>query len=230
MAIDPKTGGLKSDHQHLKNDTRGLDYICERVLIDAPVTGEDRKLAVTFGKLRIIAALDRTNGQCLWAKETVPQNMVASIDPETGEKTITPESVPKIGETTVICPADPGGRGWPATGYSPRTGMLYLALVELGAKIMRQLRHAGQIYTGGGRATCARIPLDGSDGNFGRIDAVKIADHSTGWSHRQRAPMLRGLGTFSSRDRYGPDCRFDDPDAGGFSGAFCGGAAASAGL
>lgn len=193
LAIDPKTGELKWYHQHLKNDTWDLDYIYERVLIDAPVKGEDRKLAVTVGKLGIIEALDRTNGKFLWAKETVPQNVVASIDPETGEKTINPDSVPKIGETTVNCPADPGGRGWPATAYSPRTGMLYLPLVEFCSNTTPQPLDAGQIYTGGGRATFARIPVDGSDGNFGRIDAVKIADQSTGWSYRQRAPMTSAL-------------------------------------
>ena len=32
---------------------------------------------VTTGKLGIIEAIDRTNGQWLWHKETVPQNVVA---------------------------------------------------------------------------------------------------------------------------------------------------------
>jgi hypothetical protein len=44
----------------------------------------------------------------LWAIETVYQNVVASIDPVTGEKTINMETWPAIGQTTVNCPADPG--------------------------------------------------------------------------------------------------------------------------
>jgi len=193
LALDPKTGELKWYHQYLKNDTWDLDYIYERILVDLPHDGTDRKQLVTTGKLGIIESIDRTNGDWLWAKETVPQNVVASIDPVTGEKTINPESVPKIGETTVNCPADPGGRGWPATAYSPRTQMLYLPLNEFCSNTSPQPLDAGQIYTGGGRATFARVPVDGSDGNIGRVDAVSLVDQSTAWSHRQRAPMVSAL-------------------------------------
>src|SRR6516164_4638007 len=115
LAINPDTGKLQWYHQHLEDDTWDLDYVYERQLIDLPVTGETRKAIVTTGKLGIIEALDRTNGQWLWHKETVPQNVVASIDPKTGEKTINAAAIPHIGQTTVNCPADPGGRGWPAT-------------------------------------------------------------------------------------------------------------------
>jgi len=46
----------------------------------------------------------------------------------------------------------------------------------------------GQSYTGGGRAVFARVTVPNSDGNIGRVDAVKLADRTTVWSHRQRAP------------------------------------------
>jgi len=147
LAINPDTGQLKWHHQHLEDDTWDLDYVYERLLVDLPVNGETRKAVITAGKLGIVEALDRTNGQWLWHKETVPQNVVASIDPKTGEKTINPAAIPHIGSTTVNCPADPGGRTWAATAYSPKTGMLYMPL-----------------------------------------NAIKLADRSTAWSYRQRAP------------------------------------------
>ena len=123
----------------------------------------------------------------------MPQNVVASIDPVTGEKTINQESIPHIGETTVNCPADPGGRGWPATAYSPRTETLYLPLNEFCSNTTPQPFDAGQIYTGGGRATFARVEVDGSDGNIGRVDAIKLTDQSTAWTYRQRAPMVSAM-------------------------------------
>ncbi len=94
LAINPDTGQMKWYHQHLENDTWDLDYVYERQLIDLPVNGETRKAVITTGKLGIVEALDRTNGQWLWHKETVPQNVVASIDPKTGEKTINPGGDP----------------------------------------------------------------------------------------------------------------------------------------
>jgi alcohol dehydrogenase (cytochrome c) len=188
LAIDPDTGRMKWYRQHLEDDTWDLDYVYERLLVDLPVDGETRKAVVTTGKLGIIEAIDRVTGQWLWHKETVPQNVVAAIDPKTGEKTINPAAIPHIGQTTVNCPADPGGRGWPATAYSPKTGILYMPLNEFCANTTPSPLDPGQAYTGGGRAVFARMQVPNSDGKIGRIDAIRLADQATVWSNRQRAP------------------------------------------
>ncbi len=188
LAINPDTGKLAWYHQHLEDDTWDLDYVYERLLIDLPVNGETRKTVITTGKLGIIEALDRTNGQWLWHKETIPQNVVAAIDPKTGEKTINVAAIPHIGQTTLNCPADPGGRGWPATAYSPKTGMLYMPLNEYCSNTTPSPLDAGQAYTGGGRAIFARVPVANSDGKIGRVDAIRLADRTQAWSYRLRAP------------------------------------------
>jgi alcohol dehydrogenase (cytochrome c) len=193
LAIDPDTGRVKWYRQHLEDDTWDLDYVYERLLVDLPVNGETRKAVVTTGKLGIIEAIDRTTGQWLWHKETVPQNVVASIDPKTGEKTINPAAIPHIGQTTVNCPADPGGRGWPATAYSPRTGILYMPLNEYCANTTPSPLDPGLAYTGGGRAIFARVKVPNSDGNVGRLDAIRLADQATVWSYRQRAPSTSAV-------------------------------------
>src|SRR5690606_33700449 len=97
LAIDPNSGELKWYHQYLATDSLDLDYVYERMIFD--------DMIVTTGKLGIIEAINRTDGKWLWAKETVPQNVVLSIDQETGEKEINPEVIPVIGETTFNCPA-----------------------------------------------------------------------------------------------------------------------------
>lgn len=193
LAIDPDTGELKWYYQHLPNDTLDLDYAYERQLIDLPIDGDDRKILVTTGKLGIIEAIDRTTGEWLWATQTVPQNVVTAIDEETGEKTFNEDAIPRIGQTTVNCPADPGGRGWPATAYSPDTQALYLPLNELCSNTTPQPIDQGEVYTGGGRATFARVPVPNSDGNIGRIDAVSMTDQSTLWSYRQRSPQTSAM-------------------------------------
>jgi alcohol dehydrogenase (cytochrome c) len=189
LAIDVTTGNLKWYRQHLENDTWDLDYAYERMLIDLTVNGEPRKALVTTGKLGIIEAIDRTNGQWIWHKETVHQNVVSAIDPKTGAKTINQAAIPHVGQTTVNCPADPGSRGWPATAYSPKTGMLYLPLNEYCSNTTPTPLDPGQAYTGGGRAVYARVPIPNSDGKIGRVDAVKLSDQTTAWSYRTRAPQ-----------------------------------------
>jgi len=193
LALDPETGKLKWHFQHLATDTWDLDYAYERILVDLPIHGTTRKALVTVGKLGIIEVLDRTTGEFLWHKETVYQNVVTGINPKTGEKTINQDAIPHIGKTTVNCPADPGSRGWPATAYSPKTNMLYLPSNEYCSDTTPTPLDPGQIYTGGGRATYARKPIPNSDGNIGRVDAVRLDNQQSAWSYRTRAPQTAAV-------------------------------------
>jgi alcohol dehydrogenase (cytochrome c) len=193
LAIDPNTGNLKWYRQHLQDDTWDLDYVYERMLIDLPVNGQMRKALVTSGKLGILEVIDRTNGEWLWHKDMVPQNLISAIDPKTGAKTINVSLTPRIGQPATTCPANPGARGWPATAYNPRTGMLYAPLNEFCATMTPQPLDPGQAYAGGGRAVFKFSALPNTDGNFGRVDAIKMTDGSTAWSHRQRAPSTSAV-------------------------------------
>jgi len=189
LAIDPTTGELQWYHQYLPTDSLDLDYVYERLLVDLPYNGEDRQMVVTTGKLGIIESLDRVSGEWLWAQETVPQNVVESIDPETGEKTINPDTIPRIGETTFNCPADPGGRAWQATSYSPRTEALYLPTVEFCSNTTPNPLDPGEVYTGGGLATFSRVLTPDSDGNVGQVRAIDLNDQSEMWQYRQHPPV-----------------------------------------
>jgi len=188
LAIEPNTGKLRWYRQHLQDDTWDLDYVYERMLVDLPVNGQTRKALVTSGKLGILEAIDRTNGEWLWHKEMVPQNVVTAIDAKTGEKTLNPAVVPKIGQPATTCPANPGARGWPATAYNPKTGILYMPINEFCATMTATALNPGQAYSGGGAATFKFMAMPNSDGNFGRVDAVRLSDQTTVWQHRQRAP------------------------------------------
>ena len=188
LAIEPNTGKLRWFRQHLQDDTWDLDYVYERMLVDLQVNGQTRKALVTSGKLGILEAIDRTNGEWLWHKEMVPQNVVASIDPKTGVKTINASIIPRIGQPTTTCPSNPGARGWPATAYNPRTGILYMPINEFCSTMTATPLNPGQAYNGGGAATFKFMAMPNSDGNFGRVDAVRLSDQSTVWQHRQRAP------------------------------------------
>lgn len=197
LALRPTTGELVWFHQWLPNDTWDLDYAYEQVLVDLEIDGETVPALVAVGKLGIVEAIDRRNGEWLWATETVYQNVVQSIDPETGAKTINPDSVPAIGRTTVNCPADPGARSWAATAYSPRTNHLYLPMQEFCSDTTPNPLGEGEVYTGGGRATFARRAVPGSDGNMGLVVAVSLDDVATTWEHRMR-PANGGSATLTT--------------------------------
>jgi alcohol dehydrogenase (cytochrome c) len=66
---------------------------------------------------------------------------------------------------------------------------LYLPLNEYCSNTTPSPLDPGQAYTGGGRAIFARTPVPNSDGNIGRVDAIKLADRSTVWTARTRTPQ-----------------------------------------
>ncbi|SDG48427.1 PQQ-binding-like beta-propeller repeat protein [Pelagibacterium luteolum] len=128
LAFDADTGELKWYFQHLPRDNWDLDSPFERLIIDAEVDGEMRKMIVTTpGKNGITFGLDAETGEFIWAEETVYQNVVSDIDPETGRATANVEIIPtEFGEAVTFCPAIPGGRLWQASAYSPDTGLFYV--------------------------------------------------------------------------------------------------------
>lgn len=189
LAFDPQTGELDWYFAHLPTDSLDLDYVYERLIVDLPVDGTERQSVVTTGKIGIIEVLDRVSGEWLWSKETVPQNVVLSIDPVTGDKEINPDVIPIIGESTFNCPADPGGRAWQATSYSPLTQALYLPTAEYCANTTVNPLDPGEVYTGGGRQTYSRVPVPDGDGNIGQVRAVSLVDQSDIWEYRQYAPV-----------------------------------------
>lgn len=128
LAIDADTGELVWYFQHLPRDNWDLDSPFERMIIDAEVDGETRKMIVTTpGKNGITFGLDAATGEFIWAEDTIYQNVVSGIDQETGRVTANVEIIPtEFGEAVTFCPAIPGGRLWQATAYSPDTGLFYL--------------------------------------------------------------------------------------------------------
>ena len=196
LAIDPDTGQDEVVPPASRRTTPGTSTTSMSACWSiCPSTARPARRWSPTGKLGIVEALDRTNGQWLWHKETVPQNVVASIDPKTGEKTINPAAIPHIGQTTVNCPADPGGRGWPATAYSPKTGMLYMPLNEYCSNTTPTPLDPGQAYTGGGRAIL-------------RAHRCPTATAISGASTRSSSPTVRPRGPIASaRRRPAPCCR-----------------------
>ena len=189
------TGKLKWYHQYLENDTWDLDYVYERMLVDLPFNGETRKMLVTAGKLGIIEALDRTNGRVAVGEADGAAERGCRHRSEDRREDNQPGGIPHIGKTTVNCPADPGGRGWPATAYNPNTQTLYPAA----QRVLLQ-HHADAARSRPGlyrRRPCRLRPHSGpgSDGNVGRVDAIKLTDRPphgrTGSARRRPARCCR---------------------------------------
>ncbi len=145
VALDPNTGKLAWYYQHLPGDDWDQDYTHERTLFHTSLRidpkfvkwsnpdlkpGEQRDVAVMVGEGGGVFALDRGNGQFLWATPfpyETPSFLISNIDGKTGKTTINWDLVFKDkGEKNhTICFYNTRSY-WP-TAYSPDTNSLYVS-------------------------------------------------------------------------------------------------------
>jgi alcohol dehydrogenase (cytochrome c) len=147
LALDPATGKLAWYYQHLPGDDWDQDYTHERTLFRTKVNpdpkfvkwinpdvkrGEERDIAVMVGEGGGIFALDRGNGQFLWATPFPyddPNFLISDIDVKTGKTHINWDLVFKSpGEKHIICSYNTRSY-WP-TAYHPGTNSLYIPYID----------------------------------------------------------------------------------------------------
>ncbi|HMB74294.1 MAG TPA: PQQ-binding-like beta-propeller repeat protein, partial [Gammaproteobacteria bacterium] len=144
LALDPDTGETLWYYQHLV-DHWDLDHPFERMLLDAQVApdadavpwinprvvpGERRPVVTGIpGKTGIVYTLDRETGEFLWARPTIRQNVVSTIDGATGAVTVDPQrQFTAASQQMLVCPNANGGKNWPAGAYSPDSRLMYFGL------------------------------------------------------------------------------------------------------
>lgn len=190
LAINLDTGKLQWYFQHHPRDNWDLDHPFERLVVDTRVGGKPTKVLVSIpGKTGIVWALDRTNGKYLWSKETVYQNTVKAIDPETGKVTLNSALIPtQEGQEVNFCPSISGGKLWPAISYSPLTNAIYAPENETCQTLKPRTVDFLPGEAVGSIASGPRTLSPGQD----KVGAVFSVDVSTGkinWTYRQRVAI-----------------------------------------
>jgi len=207
LAFNPDTGKLVWYFQHLHNDQWDLDWAFEHQLLDLPVKGRPEHLVVTSGKMGIYEGMDASSGRYVFSQDLGLQNVVKSIDPRTGEKTINPEALVGDGKPHMICPHPGSGRSWIAGSYDASSKVLYVPLEEACMDLIpAPAGQRGNLSSGVNWTIRAR---PGSDGKYGRIEALNLQTRQVLWTDRQRAPITTctlatagGVVFVGSLDRY----------------------------
>ena len=196
LALDGDTGDIVWYYQHL-NDHWDLDHPFERLLVDTAVTpnrsavdwvnprlqpGEMRKVVTGVpGKTGIVFTLDRETGEFLWAKPTVSQNVISSIDGATGAVALNAEVVfTAAGQEVTACPTWQGGKDWEAGAYSPLTNLMYMPLRHTCGRMMASAGTGWYDLT-------VRTEITPGEQTLGTIQAISAETGETMWTHSQEA-------------------------------------------
>ena len=127
FARRPDTGEAVWAYQLSPHDLHDYDAVNETLLLDLPLHGQRRKVAVRPERNGYMYVLDRATGEVLSATPYVHITTTRSVDLKTGRLLYNEEKTPQIGKVVRdICPAAPGAKDWQPSAYSPRTGFIYL--------------------------------------------------------------------------------------------------------
>jgi alcohol dehydrogenase (cytochrome c) len=207
LALNGDTGEIEWFYQHL-NDHWDLDHPFERMLVETAVapdpeevawisprikTGEVMKVVTGVpGKTGLVYTLDRKTGEFLWARPTVFQNVISSIDGR-GGVTENPEVVfSEMGEEALICPNIHGGKDWEAGAYSPLTNTMYIPLRNM---CMPTLVTDEEGASHRSYALSVRHELAPGKDNLGTVYAISAETGKTKWLYEQRASTTSLMAT-----------------------------------
>ena len=190
LAINPDTGKLIWYYQHLPNDQWDLDWVFERQVVRMPVNGVVRPVIMTSGKQATYDVLDAETGKWIYSKDLGLQNIVSSIDPVTGKKTINPQTLAGDGQTHMVCPHADGAKSWLPSSYNPDTKIMYIPLVE-SCMDLTPVTDGSRGFLSTGVNFTVR-PRPDSDGKYGRVEAVNMLTREVLWTERHRAPVSSG--------------------------------------
>ncbi len=184
LALRPRTGELVWFFQHIENDQWDLDWVYERQLAEVNVNGAPRKVVFTAGKMALYDVMDAATGQYLDSIDVGFQNMITSINPQTGHKARHPNTIPNAELSAVLCPSFLGGRNWQSAAYNADRKMVYLPLSEMCMNFGPM--GEGTLLTTGVESSFT--PRPDSDGNFGRVQAIDMNTMELAWSSRLPTP------------------------------------------
>lgn len=210
LALNADSGEIVWYFQHLPRPNWDLDHVFERMLVDSAVSvdhtatwsqnpdiqpGEKRRLMTGIpGKTGVVWTLDRSNGEFLWARQTVQQNVIESIDSLTGAVTVNEAVIPDSIDDRygLVCPSAYGGRNWMTGAYSPKQNTLYMPLQNT---CMRP--QIAELNPGSRDSYGISLDPELAPGAtaLGRLEAISVASGKTLWKFEQRAAMYSVVAT-----------------------------------
>jgi alcohol dehydrogenase (cytochrome c) len=171
VALDGDTGALKWHFQFTPHDTHDWDSTHVPVLFESDVRGVKRKLVAVANRNAFFYVLDRASGEFIAGRAYAKQTWAKGLD-DRGRPMVIPGTDPSA-DGTIAWPNLNGATVWFSPSYSPKTGLFYVSVREIGSIYYKREADykPGTFFAGGGEAG---IP------NSEKSGAIRALEVSTG--------------------------------------------------
>ena len=176
VAVDSRTGRYRWHYQEIPAEEWDYDCTSPLILADLKIGGVGRKVIMHAPKDGFFYVLDRISGKLLSAENYMPNTWASHVDMKTGRPAVNAAAMVQV-KPALITPGFGGGHSWNPMSFSPRTGLVYLPVLEGYAVISR-------VEDEGFKFELGKTTLNAGVGNYPELRAQlnkEAADREKGY-------------------------------------------------
>ena len=182
VAIKADTGDYVWHYQVCPAEQWDCTAVQDMTIATIPIDGKARKVVMQAPKNGFFYVLDAATGEFISAEKIAKVTWAERIDPATGRPVENPgiRYQDKQG-LFEMWPGPQGAHSWLPQAFSPRTGLMYIPIMEMGALIGPPAPGAKDFTAGMGVTMIPDAELEGSRRSF--IRAWNPVTQKEAWSH-----------------------------------------------
>lgn len=160
IAVNPDTGRMAWYYQTTPGDRWDFDAVQKLVLATLKIDGHPRRVIMQANKNGFFYVLDAKSGKLISAEEFAYVNWAEKVDMKTGRPVLT-EQADYFSGPKNIYPSVNGAHTWPPMSYSPKTGLVYIPVIDTSNILLDLTRNGGSVkYLNGFFTTGGAFPDD----------------------------------------------------------------------
>jgi quinohemoprotein ethanol dehydrogenase len=148
VALDADTGKYVWHYQVNPREAWDFKATPNIVMATLPIEGKRRKVLLQSPTNGFFYVLDRVTGKLISAEKTGKVTWAKRIDLASGRPVEAPNIRYETGDVT-IWPSPIGSHNWQAMSFSPRTGLVYIPYMQVGARFSKGPAWPGAVTIGG---------------------------------------------------------------------------------
>lgn len=177
VALDAETGKYQWHYQVNPRDAWDFDATQQIMLARLNIGGKERRVLMQAPKNGFFYVIDRDTGKFLSAGQIGKQTWAERIDPVTG-RPVEKANIRYENGSAVIYPDGLGAHSWMRMSFSPKTGLVYVPIMQHGTRYNTGKPADDELDLGG--VTMSQIPVEPGD-NKGTLVAWDPVAQKARW-------------------------------------------------